>query len=61
MANKRNGLVPIGKAFGGLGGPVQAIRADGNLGLYDRDGFIRVAREHPWPPSTPVNALGRCR
>ena len=26
MARKRNGLVPIGEAFGGLDGPVKAIR-----------------------------------
>ena len=25
MERKRSGLVPIGKAFGGLGGPVKAI------------------------------------
>ena len=27
MERKRSGLVPIGKAFGGLGGPVKAIPA----------------------------------
>ena len=26
MQRKRDGLVPIGEAFGGLGGPVKAIR-----------------------------------
>ena len=26
MQRKRNGLVPIGEVFGGMGGPVKAIR-----------------------------------
>ena len=36
MERKRDGLVPIGEAFGGLGGPVKALR-EARRGLSNRN------------------------
>ena len=39
MARKRNGLTPIGEVFGGLEGPVKAVRDDS----------LQAGILSPWP------------
>ena len=43
MQRKRDGLVPIGEAFGGLDGPVKAIR---EASLQARHHFTRADQVH---------------
>ena len=42
MQRKRDGLVPIGEAFGGLGGPVKAIRESSPQAIHHFTRFDQV-------------------